>query len=150
MAGRKYFKKAKNETSEQQVVPKEKSKGTTPNTVKSNKLKLLVTIVPWKKAEYYTDLIQSFEVNMQMVVVAEGTANAKMLGRLGLVDTDKAVILGIIQENKIDDAMHVLGEKFETIRDGKGVAWTVPLTSTIGTLIYGFLSNNRMMVKENK
>lgn len=147
MASKKYVKKSKNEVSEQQVAQKDKSKVTMPNTVK---LKLLVTIVPWKKAEYYTDLIQSFEVNMQMVVVAEGTANAKMLGRLGLVDTDKAVIFGIIQESKVSDALSVLEEKFETIRDGKGVAWTVPLTSMIGTLIYGFLSNNRMVVKENK
>ena len=29
-------------------------------------------------------------------------------------------------------------EKFHTIKDGKGVACTIPLTSVIGTLIYGF------------
>lgn len=120
------------------------------NTIKSNRLKLLITIVARKKAEYYTDLIQSFDVNMQMVVMAEGTANAKMMGLLGLLDNEKVVILGVIQENKISDALGILENKFQTIKDGKGVAWTIPLTSVIGTLIYGFLSNNKTMVKESK
>ena len=81
--------------SKQHSAPKTKTAST--NRVKSNKLKLLITIVARKKAEYYTDLIQSFDVNMQMIVMAEGTANAKMLGLLGLMDTEKAVILGVIQ-----------------------------------------------------
>ena len=127
-----------------------KSKSATPNKVKSNKLKLLITIVARKKAEYFTDLIQSFDVNMQMIVMAEGTANAKMLGLLGFMDTEKAVILSVIQESKIPDTLNTLEEKFQTIRDGKGIAFTVPLTSVIGTLIYGFLSNNKMTVKESK
>ena len=129
---------------------KASAKTATSNKVKTNKLKLLVTIVARKKAEYYTDLIQSFDVNLQMVALAEGTASAKMMGLLGLSDTDKAVIFSVIQENKIPDAMNTLEEKFQTIKDGKGIAWTIPLTSVIGTLIYGFLSNNKMTVKENK
>lgn len=128
----------------------QKVKPASPNTVTSNRLKLLVTIVSRKKADYYADLIQSFDVNMQMIVLAEGTANAKMLGILGLTDSEKAVLLGVVQEDKIADAMSTLEEKFNTIRDGKGVAWTIPLTSVIGTLIYGFLSNNRLTVKESK
>ena len=117
----------------------QKIKPAAPNTVTSNRLKLLITVVARNKAEYFADLIQSFDVNMQMIALAEGTANAKMLGLLGLTDSEKAVILGVIQENKIPDAMHTLEQKFNTIKDGKGVACTVPLTSVIGTLIYGFL-----------
>ena len=120
------------------------------NTVTSNKLKLLVTVVGRKKAEYYLDLLQSFDVNMQMVALAHGTANAKMLDLLGLTDSEKAVIFSVIQENKVPDAMHLLEEKFNTIKDGKGVSCTLPISSLIGALIYGFLSNNRMTVKENK
>ncbi|MDE7394779.1 MAG: hypothetical protein K2M95_01500 [Clostridiales bacterium] len=118
--------------------------------VTSNKLKLLITVVGRYKTEYYMDLIQSFDVNMQLIALAQGTANAKMLDYLGLTDNEKSVIFSVIQENKVPDAMHALEEKFATIKDGKGVAFTVPLTSVIGTLIYRFLSNNRMAAKENK
>lgn len=128
----------------------QKAKPAQPNTVTSNRLKLLVTIVARSKADYYADLIQSFDVNMQMIVLAEGTANAKMLGLLGLTDTEKAAIFGVIQENKIPDALNTLEQKFNTIKDGKGIACTIPLTSVIGTLVYGFLADNRLTVKESK
>ena len=121
-----------------------------PNAVTSNRLKLLITIVSRPKADYFTDVLQAFEVNLQTVLMAQGTANAKTLSLLGLADTDKAVILSVIQENKVPDALSVLEEKFNTIKDGKGVAWTVPLSSVIGTLIYRFLSNNKTAVKEKQ
>ena len=118
-----------------------------PNTVTGNRLKLLVTVVNRNKAEFFVDLLQSFDVNLQTVLLANGTANAKMLDLLGLTNNEKAVILSVIQENKIPDALHTVEEKFTTIKDGKGVAFTVALTSVIGTLIYGFLSDNRTVVK---
>lgn len=121
-----------------------------PNTVTSNRLKLLVTVVGRNKADYYTDLLQAFDVNVQTILMGHGTANAKMLDLLGLSDTDKSVIFSVIQESKIPDALNELETKFNTIKDGKGVACTIPVSSVIGTLIYGFLSNNRMTVKENK
>ena len=119
------------------------------NTV-SAKLKLLITIVARNKAEFYLDLIQSFDVNMQCVLIGQGTADKSTLGLLGLTDTDKAVILSVIQDKKIPDALSTLDNRFNSIKGGKGVAWTIPLTSVIGVLIYGFLSNNDRTVKEDK
>ncbi len=123
---------------------------TAPNRVTAEKLELLVTIVGRNKAEYFADLLQSLEVNMQMTVLGHGTADEKMLVYLGLSETDKAVIFSIIQSRKVNDAVALLDEKFKTIKDGKGVAFTIPLTSVIGTLIYRFLSNVRVPVKEDK
>ncbi len=120
------------------------------NTVKSNRLKLLITVVGRSKAEYYADLIQSLDVNMQVTAFGHGTADAKMLVLLGLDNSEKAVIFSIIQENKVPEAVSMLEEKFKTIKDGKGVAFTVPLSSVIGTLIFSFLSNTRITVKEDK
>lgn len=119
-----------------------------PNTVTSNRLELLVVVVGRSKAEYFEDLITSFDVNMQLTVLANGTANEKMLSLLGLSDTEKSVIFGVIQEDKIPRAVTTLDEKFNKIKGGKGIAFTVPLTSVIGKLIFGFLSNNRMTVQE--
>lgn len=120
------------------------------NKVSSNKLKLLFTIVARNKAEYYLDLIQSFDVNMQVAILASGMAPKSMLELLGLANNEKVVIVSVIQESKISDALVAIEEKFNTIKDGKGIAFTIPLTSVIGTLIYGFLSNNKMAVKEEK
>ena len=132
------------------AVEKRITKQTNPNAVTQNRLELLITVVSKSKAEYYLDLIQSFEVNMQFLALARGTADEKMRSYIGLTDAEKAVIFSVIQEKKVPDALHMLEDKFDTIKNGKGIAFTVPFSSVIGTLIYGFLSNNRMAVKETK
>ena len=118
-------------------------------TVTENRLELLITTVNRGKGEYYADLIQSFDVNMQFMAVGRGTANEKMLSMFGLENSDKTVIFSVIQGNKLPAALDALEEKFRTIKNGKGIAYTVPLSGMIGKLIFGFLSNNRMTV-ENK
>ena len=120
------------------------------NTVTENRLELLVTIVNRSKGEYYADLLHAFDVNMQFVALGHGTADAKMLSRFGLTDSDKTVIFSVIQGNNIDEALGVLEHRFKSIKNGNGIAYTIPLSSVIGTLIFGFLSNNRLAVKENK
>jgi hypothetical protein len=105
------------------------------------KLKLLVTVVNREKAEFYTDLIQSFEVNFQTSMNARGTASKETLRLLGIGETDKTVILSVIREDMCDKALSTLEQKFKTIRNGKGIAYTVPMTGTIGVAIYRFLSN---------
>lgn len=107
------------------------------------KLKLLITVVNRSKAEFYMDLLQSFEVNMQLAMAAQGTAKTEMLNMLGLVDNEKAVILSAIRADKATEALNALEEKFKTIKNGKGIAYTIPMTSTIGVAIYQFLCNNR-------
>ena len=107
------------------------------------KLEVLITIVPRKKGDFYMDLIQQFEVNTQMVLQGSGTADNDMLRSLGLTDKDKTVILSLIKNSKLKEAAEVIDEKFNTIKGGKGISWSIPIDSVIGLLIYKFLSNNR-------
>ena len=106
------------------------------------KLKLLVTVVNRKKAEFYIDVLHDFEVNLQLTLLAEGTANNEMREMLGLTsEKEKAVILSVIREDNAPAALKALEEKFRTIKNGKGIAYTVPMTGTIGVAIYRFLAN---------
>ena len=105
------------------------------------KLMLLFTVVNRDKAEFYADVIQHYEVNMQLTLTASGTANTKMLGLLGLASTEKSVIISFIRRDTEKDILAALEDKFKTVRSGKGIAYTVPMTSTIGVAIYQFLSN---------
>lgn len=113
--------------------------------VSTNRLMLLVTIVNRRKAEFYTDLLQHMGANLQFVAMGEGTADAKMLNLLGLSDSDKAVIFSVIKESAQKEVLRTLGEKFESIRDGKGIAYTIPFSSVIGASVFNFLSDNRRM-----
>ena len=138
------------ETKQAKVTAKksEKKKAATRSKVESNKLELLVTIVNRQKAEFYMDLIQSYEANMQMACQAQGTATPDMRKILGLVDVDKTVIFSVVQESRVSDIMYQLSKRFRTIKNGGGIAYTIPLASVIGVAVYTFLSNNKDAVKE--
>lgn len=114
------------------------------------KLKLLVTIVNRSKALYYVDLLEQFEINMQLVIYGNGTADQQMFELLGLVENEKAIILSVIREDNIKEVLETLQDKFDRIKNGKGIAYTIPMKSLIGASIYQFLSNNQMYQKEEK
>ena len=107
-------------------------------------VKLLVTIVSRNKAEFYMDLLQSLEVNVQLALSGYGTASTDMLQLLGLADSEKSVIFSMVREDRAREALSLLGEKFKTVRGGKGIAYTIPLKSVVGVAIYRFMTNNRM------
>lgn len=107
------------------------------------KLKLLITVVGRNKAEFYMDFLSGFEINLQTSVLGQGTAKSETLYMLGLEDSDKSVIFSIIREDKCAETLAALEEKFHSLRGGKGIAFTVPLSSVIGVAIYRFMSNHR-------
>ena len=114
------------------------------------KLKLLITVVNRNKTEFFIDFISGFEVNLQTSLLAQGTAKSETLHLLGLEDSDKSVILSVIREDRAEEILHGLEDKFHSLRGGKGIAFTTPLTSVIGAATYRFLSDNRAVVKEEK
>ena len=114
------------------------------------KLKLLITVINRKKTEFFMDFLQGFEVNLQASVLAEGTARSEMLHVLGLEDADRSVIFSVIKESRAEEALQGLEHKFQTLRGGKGIAFTVPLSSVIGVAIYQFMSNHKTFVSEEK
>jgi len=107
------------------------------------KLKLLITIVERPKGEFYLDVISQFGVNCQLAMAGLGTASSEIMELLGL-EPHKAVILSVVREDMMDAVMNCLEDKFSTIRNGKGIAFAVPLSSVIGVNLYQFLSDNRM------
>ena len=121
-----------------------------PNTVHDTaikKLKLLITVVDRPKAEFYMDVLSQFEVNYQLMNGGLGTATSEFVEMLGL-NKQKAVIVSVIREDMADTIMKCLEEKFATIKNGKGIAFAVPLSSIIGVNNYRFLSNNRLQKGE--
>ena len=116
------------------------------NTVNESaikKLKVLFTVVDKNKGEFYMDVISQFEVNCQMQLQGLGTATSELVDLLGL-NIHKAVILSVVREDMVEPIMHTLEDKFATIKNGKGIAFAVPMSSIIGVNLYQFMSNNRL------
>ena len=108
-----------------------------------HKLKILITIVDRSKTLYYLDLLEQFEVNVQMVSYGHGTANSQMLNLLGIAESEKSVIFSFVRQDKVKEILETLNEKFQKIKNGKGIAYTIGLDSIIGVSTYQLLSNDR-------
>ena len=107
------------------------------------KLKLLFTVVDRNKGEFFLDVLSQFPVNCQMVMPGMGTATSDIIELLGL-NRHKAVLISVVRDDLMDDVTRTLEQKFATVKNGKGVAFAVPLSSVIGVNMYQFLSDNRM------
>ena len=110
------------------------------------KLKILVTIVERTKTDFYLSALESFGVNMQSVLYDKGTAPTEIATMLGIVDSGKALILSIVNEDIIPTIIAEYEDNYFKLRNGKGIAFTVPISSIIGVFIYNFLANNDMEV----
>ncbi len=104
------------------------------------KLKALFTIVPRNKAEFYLDILEGYEVNMQMVLFGTGTL-PKDLAVAIHSNTDKAVIISVVKEEYVKPIMNAYEDKYFKLRNGQGIAFTIPFSSMIGKTSYQFLAN---------
>ena len=111
------------------------------------KLELLLAIVHNDKAAYYSSLIQSFQANLQLTIPAKGTTHL-ILNYLGLTERPKSLLVSAVRADQAGKLIELLDQTFQKGKKYKGIAFTVPMTSVVGTLVYGFLSNDKRTVKE--
>lgn len=112
------------------------------------KLEMLFAIVQQSKAKYFSSIIQAHQANIQLSMPAKGTSHL-ILNYLGLSEKAKTLILSIVRADEAQALITELDDTFKKGREYKGVAFTVKLTSVIGTLVYGFLANDQRAVKED-
>ena len=115
--------------------------------ISPDKLNLLVTIVPHDKELFYLDYLQTLGANLQLSLKGHGTAGKEYLELIGLDNNDKSVLFSVIRAERTERILTGLEDKFAAIRDGKGIACAIPLSSVIGKLSFGFLSGDSRMVK---
>ena len=111
------------------------------------RLMLLVTVVNKGKGTFFADLLQTFDANLQMSFVGDGTARSDLIEFLGLKDSRRSIIFSVVRASQLDAIEAALEERFVTVNGGTGFAFTVPLSSVIGKLSYGFLSNERRLIE---
>lgn len=127
----------------------EEKKVTHEGNIAPHKLCMLVTVVQKGKGTFFADYIKTFDANLQIAIVGTGTAELNLVEFLGLKNKRRSIIFSIVREEKVDTIMEALEERFHTVNNDTGISFAVPLSSVIGKLSYGFLSNDKRMVEKN-
>ncbi len=111
------------------------------------RLELVIAIVNKAKASFYTDLLQSMGSTLQLSAAAKGTAELRVLEMFGLGEQEKTAIFSVVRADRLEETLEALEKRFETIKNGEGIALAIPFSSMIGTTLYGFLTGDERMVK---
>lgn len=104
------------------------------------KLKILFTIINRNKADFYLDVLESYDVNLQTIVYGSSFL-LDGLDKQKHHDYDSAVIISVVQEEKIPTILSSYEDKYFKTRNGKGYGFSVPMDSVIGVMAYKFLAN---------
>lgn len=114
---------------------------------KKDKLKMLVAIVNRGEGDQIIEFGKKYDMTLQLVLLGKGTANSELLNTIGLDETEKDVVIGIIKESLAAKMLETIQKVLDIELIGKGIVFTINMTSVIGPLAYDFLSAN---TKEDK
>ena len=114
------------------------------------KLKIIVTIVNRGKGQFFYDQIENLGVNMQLILNGEGTAPYNLDNLWGLAHKERDIILSFVPEDRVKKILKELDAKFETVRNGDGIAFAIPISSIIGVAVYQFLIDDRRKKEQKK
>ena len=111
-----------------------------------SRLVLLVTVVNKGKGTFFADFLKTFGANLQMCFVGNGTARSDLIEFLGLKDDRRSIIFSVVRADRVDAILAALEERFHSVNNDTGIAFTLPLSSVIGKLSYGFLSDDSRLI----
>lgn len=111
--------------------------------------RLMFIVVPHGNAEDIREILASSDVNFNLICQGIGTANNQLLSLFGLGDSQRDVLISIVESKKINDVI----KNVESLYGSSGIIFTVKLNSIGGMKIIKFLQNetvNEQVKAESK
>lgn len=115
-------------------------------------IKMLWAILDEGNDKKMKTLLQKFGIRVKYVTYASGTASASVLDYFGLVQSKKSVFFAIIPDYLVEKILVKINKEFLLEQVGKGIAFTIPISSSNKFLSDVFVKNevNKEEVKMRK
>lgn len=104
------------------------------------RIKLMVSIVDRGKGERVAALLHKYDAVFHIIGLGKGTADSALLDYLGLGQTEKDVVLSVVQEQRLPEALECLRVQLQLDQPGGGIVFTIPITSVGGPMTLRFIS----------
>ena len=98
-------------------------------------LSLLITIINSTDEKRFIKVINKFNINFKNVIHGTGTASSSLLEYFGLNNEEKSLIISIAPTNTCKHILYEIDKKIKIYEPGKGIAFTIPLSSSIKYLV---------------
>lgn len=113
-----------------------------------NKIKMLVTIIDRGKGEKLAEMFREENIVYNLIALGKGTAKSDILDYLGLGQTEKDIVLSVVQVQDVPKIMDKLKEKMQLKKPGNGIAFTIPINSVDSALALEIISSMKDDRKE--
>lgn len=107
----------------------------------------MVSIVNGNKSKRFIDFYRSCGVSTVFETLGEGTAVSEILDCFGLEATEKQILFAIVTDEKWKEIKKGLIRKIQIDIPGRGVVFTVPLSSMGGKKALMFFTDGQQFVK---
>lgn len=115
-----------------------------------SKVYMLVTVTKRPMKKRMTDLYERNELKVAFCTPAKGTASSDMLDYFGLEDTEKLTIISIVTDTVWDRIKRSMENEFRIDAPGRGIAFTVPVSSMGGKKALEFFTEGQDFRKEEE
>ena len=95
-------------------------------------VKLLVTIMDRGKGERVVDFYRSRGLPYHFITLGFGTANSQILDYFGLSETEKDIVLTLVQGDHSRRLLEDTTNDFRMTGPGRGILFTLPLSGVSG------------------
>ena len=95
-------------------------------------VKLLVTIMDRGKGERAVEFYRSRGLPYHFITLGFGTANSQILDYFGLSETEKDIVLTLVQEERALRLLQDTTAAFRMTGPGRGILFTLPLSGVSG------------------
>ena len=93
-------------------------------------LVLLYMIISPSEEKKYVKVLNKYKVHFKTVMHGTGTASSSILEYFGLDEIDKTIIISVVPKIMSKHILRDMHKKDKIYEPGKGIAFTVPLSSS--------------------
>ena len=110
-------------------VKQERSKIEKVKAPRPNRTKLLISIVNHSDGQQLKTILDECSVSLSLSFDGTGTARSSILDYFGIGETEKTIVLSLFPESDEDLIIREIRTKMSLYLVGRGISFTVPLTS---------------------
>lgn len=116
----------------------------------NNHMKVIFTIMDYSNHQKLIDFYKKLNLPISFTTHGQGMADSMILDYLGLCDSKKAITFSVLTEEKAQLFLFKLNEHFYLDHPGKGIAFSLPLSSMTKCLSSLVLSNYAQQIANLK
>ena len=116
----------------------------------NKQMRAVFSIVDYSKGEMIADVYKKEKIPVFFSTHGNGSADSAMLELLGFGENKKSIMLSVLNQQRSEKIFTAVEEKMHISKPGKGIMFSVPLTSATAFLVGLMDKDNNMEAAEQK